>query len=392
MNNKYNFSKVINRRNTFSSKWNVKEYELPMWVADMDFKTSPQIISALEKKIKFGIYGYEDISLEWKNSIISWWKNEHDLSISKDSLLFSTGVIPSISSLVRALTNENDNVVTLTPVYDIFFHSIENNKRKVLECPIDYKDNTYSLDFNKLENILKTPNTSLLILCNPHNPIGKIWTKEELKKIGELCNKYNVKVISDEIHCDLTRNNKKYIPFIKASKLNKEIAITCISPTKTFNLAGIQTSAIIVSNKDLYKKVYKAINNDEIAEPNIIAQIATIAAYNQSKEWLTNLKLYLDSNIELVNSYIKEKEIPIYVIPCEATYLLWIDVSKITNDASQLAKYIRKETGLYLNEGNKYRGNGNLFLRINIACPKSTLKDGLSRLNRGIKAFIKSNQ
>jgi len=384
---KYNFNKRVNRSDTFSTKWNIEKNQLPMWIADMDFETPKEIKKAIVKRAKKGSYGYDDVSVEWKQSIIDWWKSNHDLEINENELLFSTGVIPTISSTVRRLSKEGDNIVVFTPVYDIFFHSIENNKRHVLECPMDYKNGVYSLNFDLFESLLKTPNTPLLIICNPFNPIGMIWDKETLNKIGVLCEKYHVNVISDEIHCDITRVGKSYTPFVNANEINKEFTVTCISPTKTFNLAGLQTSAVFIKNPKLFKVVKDAINFDEVAEPNVFAQIGAISAFNYGKNWLNELKRYLDENIKYVEKFITEKELPIKLVDCEATYLLWLDVSELTNNSDELCEFIEKETGLILSSGSKYRGNGNCFIRMNIACPRSILMDGLNRFYVALKKF-----
>lgn len=384
---KYDFDSVVERKSTYSSKWNFSSNILPMWVADMDFRTSPKIIEALKKRVEQGIYGYTDVSSDWKDAIISWWKRRHDFEMDTSWLLFSTGVIPSLSSLVRKLSNTGDNIAVITPVYDIFFHSIENNHRKVLECPLDYEDGVYSLDFDKLEGVLSTPNTPILILCNPHNPVGHIWSKDELKKISLLAKQYGTIVISDEIHCDIVRQGQEYAPYCSVLD-DMSNSIMLISPTKAFNLAGIQTSAIVCPNKELFKKVYRTINDDEIAEPNIFAQIATISAYNESEDWLDELRSYLDENIKIVNEYIENNIEGVRLVKSYGTYLLWLDVSSICDDASKLRDFILEDAKLLLNEGNEYRGNGKSFLRMNIACPKKLLFEGLERLKKGIEDYM----
>lgn len=383
----YDFEEILNRRTNFSSKWDVKENELPMSIADMDFRSSPNIVGAITRIAQEGIYGYTDVSDEWKQSIINWWKDKHGFTMEKEWILFSTGVVPSISSMVRALSKPGDNVICLTPVYDIFFHSIENNGRKVLESPLIYDGGRYQIDFKDLEKKLKTPSTPLLILCNPANPAGRVWTKKELVKIGALCAKYGVLVLSDEIHCDLARPRNPYIPFASVNETNLNNSITFLSPTKTFNLAGIQTSAIVVPSNKLYPLVYRAINNDEIAEPNVFSQAATIAAYNQSEPWLKQLINYLESVREGICRFISAHLPEINITESEATYLLWLDCTRITSDSEKLAAFIRKDTGLILTDGKRYRGNGKYFLRMNYACPSSTIQDGLNRLYKGIKDY-----
>lgn len=383
----YDFDTTIDRSKTNSSKWNVKYGVLPMWVADMDFRTCPKIIDAFRKRIDQGIYGYTDISDDWRNSIAGWWERCHGLTMDKSKLLFSTGVIPSLSSLVRKLTKPGDNIAVMTPVYDIFFHSIENNHRKTLECPLVYENGEYNLDFDLLDRILSTPNTPLLILCNPHNPIGRIWSEEELKKIHSIAKNHGVIVISDEIHCDLVRIGLKYTPYLKAIGDDRGNSIMLMSPTKAFNLAGIQTSSIYCEDPNLYELIHRSINDDEIAEPNILAQIATIAAYDESEDWLDQLRAYLDSNIKLVEKYIESNLPQIKICKAQGTYLMWLDVSNICEDSSELYEFLLSNAALRLSEGSEYRGNGNKFLRLNVACPRTMLVDGLDRLKLGIESF-----
>ena len=258
---KYDFDTVINRRDTDSVKWNVKENELPMWVADMDFQTAPEIIDAMKKRMDHGVFGYSDLPDSWYRAYIEWWDNRHGMKINKEELLFSTGVIPSISSVIRKLTTPNENIVIQTPVYNHFFNCIENNGCRVMENQLCYKDGKYTIDFSDLEKKLSDPQTGLMILCNPHNPVGKIWETEDLARVGHLAKKHHVIVISDEIHCDITKPGKKYVPFASVSEECRDNSITCISPTKTFNLAGLQTSAVYVPDPVLRHKVSDAIRS-----------------------------------------------------------------------------------------------------------------------------------
>lgn len=385
----YNFDKMVNRRNTNSLKWDVKENELPMWVADMDFQTAPAIVDALHEKINLGIFGYSIISKEWEEAIINWWHKRHDFLIQKEWLIFTTGVIPAVSCAVKRFTNTGDNIVTMTPVYDIFFHSIENHGRHVLEEKLQYKEYTYSIDFESLEQKLAHPLTTMLILCNPHNPIGKIWSKEELCEIGRLCQKHHVIVLSDEIHCDLTDPTYAYTPFANASEVCANNSITCISASKAFNMAGMQAAAVIAPSEKLRNIIERGLNSDEIAEPNVFAQDAVIAAFTKGEEWLDELRTYLYGNKQLVSNFL-EKEIPnIKLVDSKATYLLWIDCSQIEEEAVKLCNFIREKTGLYLASGDKYRGNGPQFMRMNIACSTDLIKDGLNRLKTGIELYQK---
>ena len=386
--NKYDFDTIIDRKDTFSCKWGgCSENELPMWVADMDFRAAPEIIEALQKRLSNEIFGYTYIPDEWYEAYQYWWKKRHNLEIEKDWLIFCTGVVPAISTTVRKLTTPAENVLIQTPVYNIFYNSIRNNGRNILESPLLYSNGKYSINWEDLETKLSDPQTSLMILCNPHNPIGKIWDKETLAKIGNLCEKYNVTVISDEIHCDLTDPNKEYIPFASVSETCANISITCIAPTKAFNIAGLQTAAVMIPNKQLNHKVWRALNTDEVAEPNAFAVDATIAAFTKGEAWIDALRAYIKSNKDRVREYVSSNIPGISVIDSEATYLLWLDCSKISVDSVALADFIRKETGLFLSNGAQYGGNGNLFLRLNPACPRKLLEDGLTRLKKAIRLW-----
>lgn len=384
----YDFDKPVNRRGTLSMKWDVAENELPMWVADMDFETTPEIQDAIRKRANHGAFGYTLIPDEWYESIQNWWEVRHQFQLEKDWLVFCTGVVPAISSAVRKLTTPAEKVVLLTPVYNIFFNSVVNNGRYVVECPLSYDGESYEVDFEALEEVLSDPQTTMLIFCNPHNPVGKIWTKETMEQIGELCWKYHVVVISDEIHCELTDPGKSYVPFASVSEKCRKNSITCIAPTKTFNLAGLQTAAVMVPDETLRHKIWRALNTDEAAEPNVFAMTGSIAAYQKGGPWLDALRDYLYENKQTAREFIKSELSDLHLVSSEATYLLWIDCRKITKDSEKLAVFLRKKTGLYLSAGKQYGKTGEGFLRMNIACRKEVLKDGLQRLKDGITLYI----
>lgn len=386
---KYNFDKIIDRRNTASLKWDIKENELPMWVADMDFETAPEIKNALLERAQHGIYGYNIIPDEWYEAYINWWKTRHGFEMKREWLIFSAGVVPTISSVVRKLTTPNENVLVQTPVYNIFFNSIINNGCRPLQNRLIYKDGEYSIDFEDLEEKLSNPQTTLMLLCNPQNPAGRIWKKEELEKIGALCKKHSVVVLSDEIHCDITDPDKSYIPFAGVSEECKMNSITCIAPTKCFNIAGLQTSAVSVPNPVLRHKVNRALNTDEVAEPNTFAVTAAIAAFKNGGKWLDEMRAYVFENKCLVDSFIKNELPQVKLVKSEATYLLWLDVSALNKPSGEIASFIRKETGLFLSSGSAYGEGGNGFLRMNIACPRASVEDGLKRLKAGVEMLEK---
>lgn len=381
---KYNFDKELDRRNTGSLKWDVAENELPMWVADMDFETAPAIHKTILERATHGAFGYSVVTEEWYDAYIRWWEKRHHFKIEKEWMCFCTGVVPAISSLVRKMTTVAENVLVQPPVYHIFFNSIYNNGRYALESPLKYDGTEYQIDWEDLEEKLANPQTMLMILCNPHNPVGKIWDRETLARIGELCYKHHVIVVSDEIHCDLTDPDCEYVPFASVSEICAQNSITCIAPTKTFNIAGIQTSAVVVPNEALRRRVVRGLNTDEIAEGNVFAVGAAIAAFNEGGEWLDELRRYIKGNKDYVRAFVKEQLPQIKVVPSDATYLLWLDCSQVTEDSVKLCQFIRKETGLYLSEGQEYGGNGNQFLRMNLACQKTKVIDACERLKRAV--------
>lgn len=386
------FGNVIDRRNTQSYKWDVGENELPMWVADMDFETTPEIIEALKKRVAHGVFGYSVIPVEWYDAYINWWARRHNFTMEKDWLMFVTGIVPAISSAVRKLTAVAENVIVITPAYNIFFNSIYNNGRNIVECQLEYWDGHYTLNYDDLEAKCKDPQSTMLILCNPMNPGGFIWTKDELARIGEICARNNVVVLSDEIHCDITLPGCEYTPFASVSDTCRDNSVTCIAPTKTFNIAGLQTACISVPNPVLRHKVWRGINTDEVAEGNVFAADAAIAAFTYGEDWLEELRVYLAENRCLAEKFIDEKIPDIKAVKAQATYLLWIDCSSLEIRSDLLAEKIRAISGLYLSEGCEYRGDGMHFLRMNLACPRSVLEDGLERLKKSVEVISKNNK
>ena len=384
----YDFDKEINRRNTGSLKWDVPEGELPMWVADMDFETAPAVKQALEKRAAHGVFGYSVLPDAWYEAYRNWWSSRHGLQIEKEWLVFCTGVIPALSTAVRKLTTPGEKILIQTPVYNIFFNSIINNGRFVAESPLAYDGDRYTIDWEDLEQKLSDPQVSMMILCNPHNPVGNIWDRKTLERIGELCRKYHVIVFSDEIHCDLTAPGKEYVPFAGVSETCRSISVTAIAPTKAFNIAGLQTAAVMVPDELLRHRMWRALNTDEVAEPNAFAVDATVAAFGEGGEWLDALREYLQENKKTVKEYI-QKEIPqIKVGSLDVTYLLWLDCSRITDNAEELNVYLRKKAGVYLSEGNIFGGNGAGFLRFNTATTRQNILEGLKRLKSGIEGYL----
>ena len=380
----YNFDQINERRSVYSEKWNVEAGELPMWIADMDFETAPEVLEALHKRVDNGTFGYTYVPEEWYDAYVSWWRRRYDFSIEREWLLFCPGVIAALSSIVRKLSTVGEKVVVLTPVYNIFFNSIINNGRFPIECQLKETEGVYDIDFAELEEKLSDPQVSLLIFCNPHNPVGRIWTREELAKVGELCARYHVIAISDEVHCDLTKPGKAYVPFASASRTCLEHSITLMAPSKSFNMAGLCSACILVENPLLRHRVWRGINTDEVGEPNAFAVQAVVAAYTKGESWLEELRKYLWNNRCYAEDYIRENIPKLKAIIGEATYLLWVDCRGCGMDGDTLAEELRRLTGLYVNGGGCYHGDGRGFIRINLACPRSILEDGMKRLKDGI--------
>lgn len=389
---KYDFDKVLERRGTGALKWEVAEQELPMWVADMDFKAAPEIQEAVRKKVEEGVFGYSAITEEWYPAIMNWWQKRYQFDIQKEWLVFCNGVMPAISSAIRRLTAVRENVLIQTPVYNQFVNVIINNGRRVIENPLKYKDGAYFIDFEDLEKKLSNPKTTMMILCNPHNPVGKIWDRDTLIRIGELCARHDVIVVSDEIHCDLTIPGKTYIPFASVSERCAENSITCAAPTKTFNLAGLQTAVIMIPDIALRYEVRSELDQFGLSEPNSFAISSAAAAYEKGEAWLGELMQYVFENRQLVTDYV-EREIPrLKVVEAEATYLVWMDCSGLSGDTIEFCDFLREETGLFISRGDMYGGNGKNFFRMNIACPRVVLQDGLDRLKNGVEAYLVRNK
>ncbi len=387
----FDFDNIAKRRNTNSYKWDVLDSELPMWVADMDFKVFPEITKSINKRASIGAYGYSVVPNDYYKAYCDFWYRRHNTIINKNSIIFSTGVVPALSSIVRKMTTVAENVLIMAPVYNIFYNSIYNNGRNILSSDLVYKDGNYSIDFLDLENKLALSQTTMMILCNPHNPIGKIWTCDELNKIGELCLKYNVLLVSDEIHADITSPNMSYNSVLSLSDNIKNNSIVLLSATKCFNMAGIHAAAVVVENEKLYHKVNRGLNTDEVAEPNFFAVDATITALNKGDLWLDEMNEYVYNNKKLFKEFVEKNIKDLHVVWGDATYLLWVDISQLSNDAITFCRFLREKTGLFVTEGNEYGKCANHFFRINLATSKENVLDALDRLKQGVILFKNSN-
>lgn len=382
-----NFSEMIDRRHTNSVKWDVKDNELPMWVADMDFKTAPGIIAAFQKKAATGIFGYEEVPAAYFKAVQHWYHTEHNWAPETTWMRFVTGVVPAISSAVRRVSHVGDNVLVQAPVYNIFYNSIVNNGRHVLSSDLIDHDGDYQIDWADLQTKLADPLTTMMILCNPHNPIGKVWTAAELAKIGELAAANHVTVLSDEIHGDITDADHPYTPFAAVNDVNAQNSITCVSTSKTFNVAALHAATVIIPNANLRDIVDRGLNTDELAEPNSFAIPGVIAAYTTGADWVHAMNAQVSANKQTLTQFIAQNIPELKVIEGHATYLVWIDCRAVTHDTTALCDFIRAQTGLFISAGAVYGGDGHDFVRINVACPAQRLNDGLNRLAKGITAF-----
>ncbi|WP_027378977.1 MalY/PatB family protein [Chryseobacterium daeguense] len=379
---KYNFDEIINRRGTHSIKWDLcAENVLPMWVADMDFKTAPEITEALSKKASPGIYGYSLVPDEFYNAIIGWWKNEHQFLIQKEWLLASTGMLPTLSAIVRAFVKPGENIILQTPVYNHFFTILENCGCNILSNELLYKDGNYSIDFEDLESKASHPDTKLLLISNPHNPVGRVYTTEELEKMAEICSRNKVMVVSDEIHSDLVFGEKKHISFASVTGYDV-VSVTCGSPCKTFNLSGLPISYVICKDAKILNQIKKLMDVQETGYPNSFAVEALIAGYSKGKSWVEELKVYLYENYKYLSRFFAENLPEVKVLPLEATYLVWLDCSALNKNSEELSQILLDQENLWLNAGTMYGSSGEGFLRINIACPKELLQEGLRRFGK----------
>ena len=389
----YNFDKLTERRNTNSVKWDEEAdaQVIPMWVADMDFEAAPCIIEALNQRVAHGVFGYTLVPDSYYESIINWFKRRHHWNIERQWIIYTTGVVPAISAIVKAMTQPGDKVVIQTPVYNCFFSSIRNNGCEIVESPlvVDYTDAdapTYQIDFDDLEKKVAAPAVKLFILCNPHNPAGRVWTREELERMNDICMKHGVKVLSDEIHCELVMSNHQFTPFASISKECLDNSITCNSPSKSFNIAGLQIANIISNDEETRRRIDRAININEICDVNPFGVVALQAAYNEGEPWLLELNKYLEENYKALRTFFQQRLPRLKVFQLEGTYLVWVDISSTGKTAKEVTNLLLNEGKVLVNSGTMYgRTTGEGFIRINIACPRSRMMEGLERIAKVLK-------
>ncbi len=388
----YNFETVLERRGTNSLKWDMTEAltgvqdVLPMWVADMDFKSPPAVIDALKERVEHGIFGYSGIPDSCYEAIIAWMKKRHGWEVQKEWILFTPGVVPAFHWVVRAFTHPGNNVILQPPVYYPFFNAVTYNGCQIIENELHYHDGHYEIDFEQLERQFDA-RTKVFLLCSPHNPVGRVWTQEELTRLGELCLRHKVVLCSDEIHSDLILRGFKHTPTAMISDEIAQNTITCCAANKTFNIAGLTTGFVIIPHPDLRQQFAHAKHNTGLHLSNLFGILATEAAYRHGEDWLEQLLDYLQGNLEYLTGFIEDKISHIRVVKPEGTYLAWLDCRELHLKDAKLREFLLEEARLWLVEGSKYGRGGAGFQRLNFACPRETLKDGLRRLGLTVNVY-----
>lgn len=383
---KYDFDKHTNRRGTNCVKWDsaADKNVLPMWVADMDFETTPAITDALRKRMEHGIFGYTRVPDSYYEAITGWFERRHDWHISHKWIIYTSGVVPAISAIIKALTVPGDKVIIQTPVYNCFFSSIRNNGCLAAESPLVATGSTFVTDFDDLERKAADPKAKVMILCNPHNPAGRVWTREELVHIGEICIRNGVTVIADEIHCELVMPGHHYTPFASISDEFSRHSVSCVSPSKAFNIAGLQIANIVCEDVERRAKIDRAINDNEVCDVNPFGVIALQAAYNEGGEWLDQLIEYIHSNYTAMQEFCREHLPDFPIATLEGTYLVWMDCRKLGITSEELEHHLTAEAHLWLNAGTMYGSAGEGYMRWNIACPRDMMMEGLKRFSQFI--------
>ena len=402
---KFNFDEIINRRGTGCVKWDeqaplqsedraLSGDMIPLWVADMDFKAAPAIQEAIRKRAEHGVFGYTVVEEPYYEAIISWFKRRHDWIIRREEILYTTGVVPAMSVAIKALTMPGEKVLILSPDYNCFFSSIRNNGCEVLETILRQKDENgdsrgnsqepqWVVDFDDFEAKCADEKTTVFLLCNPHNPTGRVWTKEELNRMNDICMKHGVKVVSDEIHCELVMPGHTFQPFAAVSEACRENSVILNSPSKSFNIAGLQIANIICSRPDWRRRLDRAININEVCDVNPFGPVALMAAYNESEDWIDELNQYLWGNYQVLCNFVA-KNLPQWkVSPLEGTYLPWVDIKATGMTSQAYADHLLKETNVWVNPGTMYgKESGEGYIRLNIACPRALLTEALERIAR----------
>ena len=387
----YNFDEVVCRKHTdalkleaLAPRWGRTDL-LPMWVADMDFKTPPFIVEVMKKRMECEVFGYTVKPESWYEAIISWQKRRHKWTITKEMISFVPGVVPALAMAVQAFTQRGEKVMIQQPVYNPFAQVIRNNHRELVNCPLELKDGQYHINFKLFEKKIK--GCKLFLFCHPHNPGGRVWTREELKKVATICAQNNVIIVADEIHADLTLLPYEHIPFASVSEEAKQDSVVFASPSKAFNMAGLATSYAVIANPTLRRRFESYVEGNELAAGNVFAFNTVVAAYNKGEEWLQQMLTYVQGNIDEVVSYIKENIPQLKVIIPQASYLVFIDFSALQLNQKDIVALCTNRAHLALNDGSIYGEEGNGYMRINLACPRSVVRQALAQLKDAITSI-----
>lgn len=388
----YDFSRPTDRRGTDSYKWDsAPEADIiPLWVADMDFETFPGITEALQRRVAHGIFGYTRVPEAYYEAVCRWFGKRHGWHINREDIIYTSGVVPAVSAVIKALTLPGDQVIVQGPVYNCFFSSIRNNGCEMVSNSLIYnkEELRYEIDFDDLERKLKHERARLMLLCNPHNPGGRVWTRDELTRVAELCRKYGVRVVSDEIHCELTLYDNEYVPFGSLPDELSRDSITCCSPSKTFNTAGLQIANIVCRDAEVRNRIDRAININEVCDVNPFGVIALQAAYSdEGYEWLTQLRAYISANYDLLLERFARELPKCKVMRMEGTYLAWIDCSELHIPSDEIEEMLMHENKVWVNAGSMYGAEGAAFIRINMACTSELLNEGITRIVNGLGAY-----
>ena len=385
----YDFDQLMNRRGSHSVKWDEPEQEgvIPMWVADMDFMAAPAILEALRKRVEHGVFGYTLVPDAYYDAIVNWFGRYHHWTIDRQDIIYTTGVVPAISCAIQALTMGGENVLIQTPVYNCFFSSIRNSGSNILENPLKRQCDTYVIDFDDFERKCADEKTTAFLLCNPHNPAGRVWTKEELTRMNDICMRHHVRVIADEIHCELVMPGYTFTPFASISEACRDNSVTLNSPSKSFNIAGLQIANIICHDPAMRRRINRQVNINEVCDVNPFGVEALMAAYNESRDWLVALNDYLWENYQALCRFCEEQLPQWKVLKLEGTYLPWVDITATGMTSDALADLLLSEAKVMVNSGTMYGAQtGEGYIRLNIACPRAQMLEGLERIK---KVFIK---
>ena len=385
----YDFDQLLNRRGSHSVKWDEPEQEgvIPMWVADMDFMAAPAIQEALRKRVEYGVFGYTLVPDAYYDAIVNWFGRYHHWAIDRQDIIYTTGVVPAISCAIQALTMGGENVLIQTPVYNCFFSSIRNSGSNIVENPLKRQGDTYVIDFDDFERKCADEKTTAFLLCNPHNPAGRVWTKEELTRMNDICMRHHVRVIADEIHCELVMPGYTFTPFASISEACRDNSVTLNSPSKSFNIAGLQIANIICHDPAMRRRINRQVNINEVCDVNPFGVEALMAAYNDSRDWLVALNDYLWENYQALCRFCEEQLPQWKVLKLEGTYLPWVDITATGMTSDALADLLLSEAKVMVNSGTMYGvQTGEGYIRLNIACPRARMLEGLERIK---KVFIK---